>query len=299
MLTISNKQAMIRRTKDMPIEMGKYPIEVFGHVYNDMGDEAINDRKCQYCPYLERECTKPRKSEPQIKVGICTLGYRGSFLDHFEPVIICPFRFLEDVVYQTIHDRFFPAWDNTRWVKEVTMGVSGNVDYVALKTNEAGTTVEDFFCIEFQANGTTGSPYPYVRDLLQFGCYNGNYTYGLNWANEFMKTMMQQVYKKGQVVSQWNRKIVFVIQDVALQYLESAVDTSDLRADMNDVIHFMTYSLRWNEAENRFEMYHDRWVSTDLEGINRILAGANADDYLTEAEFLSNAIRKGKEDGVL
>lgn len=283
----------------MPIEMGKYPIEVFGHVYNDMGDEAINDRKCQYCPYLERECTKPRKSEPQIKVGICTLGYRGSFLDHFEPVIICPFRFLEDVVYQTIHDRFFPAWDNTRWVKEVTMGVSGNVDYVALKTNEAGTTVEDFFCIEFQANGTTGSPYPYVRDLLQFGCYNGNYTYGLNWANEFMKTMMQQVYKKGQVVSQWNRKIVFVIQDVALQYLESAVDTSDLRADMNDVIHFMTYSLRWNEAENRFEMYHDRWVSTDLEGINRILAGANADDYLTEAEFLSNAIRKGKEDGVL
>lgn len=283
----------------MPIEMGKYPIEVFGHVYNDMGDEAINDRKRQYCPYLERECTKPRKSEPQIKVGICTLGYRGSFLDHFEPVIICPFRFLEDVVYQTIHDRFFPAWDNTRWVKEVTMGVSGNVDYVALKTNEAGTTVEDFFCIEFQANGTTGSPYPYVRDLLQFGCYNGNYTYGLNWANEFMKTMMQQVYKKGQVVSQWNRKIVFVIQDVALQYLESAVDTSDLRADMNDVIHFMTYSLRWNEAENRFEMYHDRWVSTDLEGINRILAGANADDYLTEAEFLSNAIRKGKEDGVL
>lgn len=299
MLTISNKHAMIRRTKDMPIEMGKYPIEVFGHVYNDMGDEAINDRKRQYCPYLERECTKPRKSEPQIKVGICTLGYRGSFLDHFEPVIICPFRFLEDVVYQTIHDRFFPAWDNTRWVKEVTMGVSGNVDYVALKTNEAGTTVEDFFCIEFQANGTTGSPYPYVRDLLQFGCYNGNYTYGLNWANEFMKTMMQQVYKKGQVVSQWNRKIVFVIQDVALQYLESAVDTSDLRADMNDVIHFMTYSLRWNEAENRFEMYHDRWVSTDLEGINRILAGANADDYLTEAEFLSNAIRKGKEDGVL
>ena len=283
----------------MSIEIGRYPIEIFGHVYNDIGAEAINDRNCQYCPYLGRECTKPRKSEPHIKVGICTVGYKGSFLDHFEPVIICPFRFLEDVVYQTIHDRFFPAWDNTKWVKEVSMGVSGNVDYVALKTNEAGTTAEDFFCIEFQANGTTGSPYPYVRDLLQFGCYKGNYTYGLNWANEFMKTMMQQVYKKGQVVSQWNRKIVFVIQDVALQYLESAVDTSALRADMNDVVHFMTYSLKWNETANRFEMYHNRWVSTDLEGVNRILAGANANDYLTEAEFLANAIRKGKEDGVL
>ena len=283
----------------MSVEMGKFPIEVFGHVYSDTGVEATNHRACQYCPYLGRECTKPRKSEPHIKVGICTVGYKGSFLDHYEPIIICPFRFLDDIVYSSIHDRFFPDWDNTRWVKEVTMGVSGNVDYVAVKTNDDGSQVDDFFCIEFQANGTTGSPYPYVQDLLRFGRYTGNYTFGLNWANEFMKTMMQQVYKKGQVVVHWNRKIVFVIQDVALQYLESAVDTSDLRNNMDDPIHFMTYSLRWNEVDNKFEMYHDRWVSTDLDGVNKILAGANAEEYLTAEKFLENAIRKGKEDGVL
>lgn len=69
--------------------------------------------------------------------------------------------------------------------------------------------------------------------------------------------MMQQVYKKGQVVSQWN------------------------------------------EAENKFNLYHDRWVSTNLEGISKILAGANPNEYLTQEEFLNNAIRKGKEDGVL
>ena len=283
----------------MPVRLGRYPIEVFGHVYTDMGVQAVNDRKCQYCPYLERECTKPRKSEPEIKVGICTVGYKGSFLDHFEPVIICPFRFLDNVVYQSIHNRFFPDWEYTKWVKEVTMGVSGNVDYVAIKTNGDGTAAEDFLCIEFQANGTTGSPYPYVKDLLECGHYRGNYTFGLNWANEFMKTMMQQVYKKGQVIVHWNRKIVFVIQDVALQYLESAVDTTDLRMNMEDPVHFMTYSLRWNEGNSKFEMYHDRWVSTDLAGINRILAGANADNYLSEKEFLQNAVRKGKEDGVL
>jgi hypothetical protein len=283
----------------MPVEMGKFPIEVFGHVYNDTGVEATNHRECQHCPYLGRECTKPRKSEPHIKVGICTVGYKGSFLDHFEPVIICPFRFLDEVVYSSIHDRFFPDWDNTRWVKEVTMGVSGNVDYVAVKTNDDGSQVDDFFCIEFQANGTTGSPYPYVQELLRFGRYVGNYTFGLNWANEFMKTMMQQVYKKGQVVVHWNRKIVFVIQDVALQYLESAVDTSELRNNMDDPIHFMTYSLRWNEGDNKFEMYHDRWVSTDLDGVNKILAGANAEEYLTADNFLENVKRKGKEDGVL
>lgn len=59
----------------MPVELGKYPTEVFGHVYSDTGVDATNDRKCQHCPYLGRECTKPRKSEPHIKVGICTVGY--------------------------------------------------------------------------------------------------------------------------------------------------------------------------------------------------------------------------------
>ena len=53
----------------MSIEIGRYPIEIFGHVYNDIGAEAINDRNCQYCPYLGRECTKPRKSEPHIFFG--------------------------------------------------------------------------------------------------------------------------------------------------------------------------------------------------------------------------------------
>lgn len=283
----------------MPLEIGKYPIEVFGYSYNDMSIEAVQARQTQYCPFLKRECTKPRKSEPHIKVGICSLGYKGSFLDRYEPVIVCPFRFLEDVVFTSIHDKFFPDWDNYRWVKEVNMGVSGNVDYVAVKTNASGGEASDFYCVEFQANGTTGSPYPYVKDLLQFGQYDHTYTFGLNWANEFMKTMMQQVYKKGQVVDAWGKKIVFVIQDVALEYLESAVDTSDLRQDTHDIIHFMTYKMVWDETENKYRLAASRWVSTDLNGINKILAGANPEQYLTKQDFLNNAIRKGREDGVL
>ena len=283
----------------MEPKLGRFPIEVFGHSYHDTSDLAAAHRSSQYCPFIGRECTKPRKSEPQIKVGICTLGYRGSFLDHFEPVIVCPCRFLEATVFSSIQEKFFPEWEHVRWVKEVNMGVSGNVDYVALKTDAAGTQALDFFCVEFQACGTTGSPYPFVRELLDTGHYKGHYTYGMNWANEFMKTMMQQVYKKGQVVTSWKRKLVFVIQDVALQYLESAVDTSDLRQDMADPIHFMTYKLVWREAGSRYVLRPSRWVSTDLLGINRILAGANAELYLTEADFLNNAVKKGLEDGVM
>ncbi len=280
--------------------IGRYPIEVFGYSYTDSSNEAINARKNQYCPFLKRECTKPRKSEPHIKVGICSLGYKGSFLNSFEPIIVCPFRFLEDnIVFTSIHDKFFPDWDNYTWVKEVNMGVGGNVDYVALKINKTTHHATDFYCVEFQANGTTGSPYPYVKDLLKYGIYNHNYTFGLNWANEFMKTMMQQVYKKGQVVRTWNKKIIFIIQDAALEYLKSSVDTSDLRQNMDDVIHFMTYKLAWSNNENKFKLVPSSWVSTDLDGINKILAGANHDQYLTSQDFLNNAIKKGLDDGVL
>lgn len=135
--------------------------------------------------------------------------------------------------------------------------------------------------------------------MSKYGHYKNAYTYGLNWANEFMKTMMQQVYKKGQVIETWNKKIVFVIQDVALEYLENAVDTSDLRQDFNDVIHFMTYRLQWNEKEKKFELAESRQVSTDLNGINKILAGANPGQYLTQDKFLENAVKKGREDGAI
>lgn len=283
----------------MEPKIGKFPIEVFGRVYTDVSAEAINERNKQYCPYLGRECTKPRKSEPHIKVGICSVGYKGSFTDSYRPVIICPFRFLEDIVFKSIQDRFFPDWEKVKWVKEVNMGVSGNVDYVAIKIDENTNTPIDFFCVEFQANGTTGSPYGYVKDLLQNGRYDHDYTFGLNWANEFMKTMMQQVYKKGNVINTWGRKIVFVIQDAAMEYLRSAVDTSDLRCNMDDPVHFMTYSEFWDEESSAYKLKPAEWLSADLEGINKILAGANAQDYLTDKGFLENAISKGKVDGVL
>ena len=282
----------------MEPKLGKYPIEVFGRVYTDNSDLVKNERKEQYCPYLCRECTKPRKSEPQIKVGICSVGYKGSFTNTYQPVIICPFRFLENVVFDSIQQKFFPNWENVKWVKEVNMGVSGNVDYVALKIDSTNQP-SDFFCVEFQANGTTGSPYGYVKDLLKNGKYSKNYTFGLNWANEFMKTMMQQVYKKGNVINTWGRKIVFVIQDVAMDYLRSAVDTSDLRTNIDDPIHFMTYKEVWDETTTSYKLLFAEWLSADLEGINKILAGANAQDYLTDDGFLNNAIRKGKSDGVI
>ena len=285
----------------MEPKIGRFPIEVFGTNYCDNSSNAKKQREKQHCPYTNRECTKPRKSEPHIKVGICSLGCKNFFDDTFQPNIICPNRFLkdDDVVFSTIKTRFFPTWDHVRWVKEVSLGVGGNVDFVAVKTNPSGSSVEDFLCVEFQANGTTGSPYGFVKDLLNDGEYTKTYTYGFNWANEFVKTMMQQVYKKGTILSTWGRKIVFVIQDQAMDYLDLHVDTSDLREDMDDPVHFLMFRLNWHDEKNRFLLEPAGWKSATLDAINKILAGANEKDFLTPNEFKENIRAKGRTDGVL
>ena len=43
----------------------------------------------QNCPYTGNVCTKMRKSDPDVKIGTCSVKYQNN------DVIICPFRLLE------------------------------------------------------------------------------------------------------------------------------------------------------------------------------------------------------------
>jgi hypothetical protein len=72
--------------------IGKFPTEVFGHPYMSRTEETLNAIDKQYCHY---ECNKPRKSESHIKIGTCSVGYKGSFQANYSPVIICPHRLIE------------------------------------------------------------------------------------------------------------------------------------------------------------------------------------------------------------
>lgn len=184
------------------------------------------------------------------------------------------------------------------WVSEVSLGAAGSVDYVAVKLDASGTSVEDFLCVEFQAAGTTGTPWLAVLDFKDSRSFSkSSYKYGINWANEFVKTMMQQVYKKGRVIQSWNRKIIFVVQDVAIEYLRSAVDTSGLRgARDDDPIHFLTFGMDWQNGVG-WKLTHNGSYSTDLAGVNRILGGAMAEDFPTEETFKSHIYSKGRSDG--
>ncbi len=277
----------------------KFPTEIFCHPYIEHSDEAIKALNKQYCLYLKGTCKKPRKSEPHIKVGVCSVGYKG-FLDRYQPIIICPHRFNDKALFDAIKEEYLTDWSKPiEWVTEVNIGVGGNVDFVAVQ-RDTKNKVDDFLCVEFQAAGTTGTPWQAVLDFkanLKFE--KDNYPYGINWANEFMKTMMQQVYKKGKIIDYWQRKIIFVIQDVALAYLRQTVDTSDLRSANNkDPIHFCTFRLDWNEITVKWDLVFNEKVSTDLDGINKILGGAGKERYLTQEQFKENILKKGVTDGV-
>ena len=283
----------------------RLPVEYFCAELENLSEEDRLNINQQYCRFLRATCNKPRKSEPQIKVGICSLGSTVAGGGVVHPVIICPQRLKEDIMFNTIEEKYLSSWDNVHWVQEVDMGVGGNVDYVAFELDDNGN-VKNFQCVELQAAGTTGTPYPYALALA-----NGEptddlrdvsgkkITYGINWANEFTKTMMQQAYKKGKIVEQWQRKIIFVVQDVAMAYLQGTSDCSLLEPSNPDLsVDFCTFKMEWTESQG-WHLVFDKILSTSIEGINRIISGAEAEEYPTPSEFMDRARRKAIADGVI
>ena len=269
----------------------QHPTEIFGYPYINKDSEVETIREEQHCPFLNSECKKPRKSEPEVKIGVCTVGYKGNFYEKITPVIICPHRFEEPIVYNTIKKLYFgnlPDEYQIRWASEVSCGVVGSIDFVAAKMKE--DKIEDFLCIEFQAAGTTGTPWQAVLDFKESGNFKKKtYKYGINWANQYIKTMMQQVYKKGMVIERWGKKIVFVMQDVGLAYIQSTTDAQDLHeVRKSDAIHFCTFRVIWNENKKGWQLEFDKRVSTDIEGVRKILGGTHQDKFPTINEFENN-----------
>ena len=103
--------------------INKFPTEVFGYPYMGQNKKLKSAIQQQYCKFIKGTCIKPRKSEPHIKVGICSLGYKGGFIDKHLPVIICPQRFKEDVMFETIREKYLLDWTNIEWISEVNIGV--------------------------------------------------------------------------------------------------------------------------------------------------------------------------------
>lgn len=278
-------------------ELKKTPVEIFG--YDIASSDIELAVKQQYCRFIPGTCSKPRKSNPKEKVGICSVASTVSKGGVLEPVIVCPQRFKVSSLLNTIRQQYLKDWSNVTWISEVNIGVGGSIDYVAVELGNK-KEIQNFQCVELQAAGTTGTPYPAVIDFKEYGHFlKDKYNYGINWANEFLKTMMQQAYKKGKIVHSWNRKIVFVIQDVGMKYILNATDCSLLtKADALLPVDFCTFKMEWTN-DSRWDLVFDQIYSTSVEGVNRMIGGAGVDQYLTEEEFKQNILKKGLQDKLI
>ena len=277
---------------------GRHPVEYFGHPFTDHSKKAKNDQLHQHCPFLNSECKKPRKSEPSVKVGVCSVGYKAEFTNEYVPVVICPHRYNVQEVFDQIASRYLSVdvTSQIRWAPEVSIGSGGSIDYVITKSKNASPSqIDDFLCVEFQAAGTTGTPWEAVKEFRTSRSFaNRVYKFGINWANEFAKTMMQQVYKKGMIIESWKKRIVFVLQDIGMEYLRKSYDVSDLHnpARDEDPVHFFTLRMNWDDTKMTWLPVASDIVSTDLEGIRKILGGSASNKYITLDRFVDNIKRR-------
>ncbi len=279
----------------------KLPYEVFGFNTGAESNEEIRERiRLQRCPFIDAECVKFRKSEPEVKIGSCALGIKTD--GGFQPVIICPERFRTSDVFNALEAEFFPSAERVYWVREVNLATIGSFDYVAIAAHSEIVISTNYICVEIQAAGTTGTPWGAIKHYRDNLSLDGAepVTYGINWANEYIKTMMQQIYKKGSVISAWDRgrKIVIALQDIGMDYILK--QGSGIRDHCeNDPFQFRPFSM-YIDANDQWALKpSEKKYSADLSGIVQSLSSTGEGNIPAEEEFLLQIAKKGARDGVL
>ncbi len=263
-------------------------VELYGHSTENIRLNWIDIVDQQQCVFLNRKCYKVRKSNPNISIGTCTV-LSGKLN---EPIIICPTRltqrrqiFIDCLHLLTLHE----PGNELHLIPEISIP-GGNVDYFLVSMKDK--VVHDFVGIELQTLDTTGTVWPTRQLLLKslglavdFGESDLLKPYGINWKMT-AKTIMMQMHHKVQTFEYINKKLVLVIQDRFLNYMQGEFNFSHIHPTVNisDSTHIHAYQLE-KDLDNELKLKLSTRLSTDANGIARSL-GLQADarmelDYIT------------------
>ena len=150
---------------------------------------------------------------------------------------------------------------------------------------QRGTVRPGFVGIELQTLDTTGAVQPErQRTLRDLGVprddneENNTKPFGMNWKMT-AKTILMQLHHKIQTFEHVNRKLVLVVQDKLLDYMEREFDFTHLTepAISGNAMHIHAYQA--NRLEQGFRLNLSRRLSTDTDGIRACL-GLQADANL-------------------
>ncbi len=263
--------------------IGKHPVEFYGEFYRNKKAATAGEQD-DYCPFLDDTCKKRRKSRGE-SIGTCSVGYRGRGQDEYKPHCICPHRFETESVLAEIEPLFADEGEFFATPEVPLMGTA--IDYVAGKRDEQGTVI-DFAGVEIQALDTTGSVWDHREAYFDTDqeMSEVDKTYGINWAMSLTKTMMQQAFKKGKLFRDWGKNLIFILQDVGLEYIRDNYDSSGLRPVRDDdPVHFYSYSLVYQDDTENYEWVIDEKVSADIEGVTNMMVAPPDENAPTRDEF--------------
>ncbi len=249
-------------------------IELFGNSKNKSGLDwtvVVYDR---HCPYLHKRCIKVRKSQPDISIGTCSVMYGKKP----RPIIICPHRMLErkQVFTDCLHLLTTHEPGNELHVVSEVFIPGGNVDYFLVSA--LNNKVRDFVGIELQTLDTTGTVWPERQRLLEeLGVpledrqSESKKTFGMNWKMT-TKTILIQLHHKIETFEGINKKLVLVIQDCFLDYIQREFNFSHVshQAKLGDSMHIHAYRMN-TQADQSLRLALDSRLSTDVDGIARCL----------------------------
>ena len=161
--------------------MGKIS-EFFGLYCRNTALDFKQAMDTQTCPYTQRICSKMRKSNPEIKIGTCSVRYQN------QDIIICPFRLLEhsQIFIDCLHLLTMHEPGNELYLVPEVKIPGGHVDYFLVSAKDK--KVRDFIGIELQTMDTTGTVWPARQKFLNEqgievnpGYLVSKKSFGMNW----------------------------------------------------------------------------------------------------------------------
>lgn len=249
--------------------------EFFGLNCRDASLDFKNAMDSQLCPYTQRICTKMRKSDPDVKIGTCSVRYQD------QDIIICPFRLLEhnQIFIDCLHLLTIHEPGNELYLIPEVQIPGGHVDYFLVSAKDK--KVKDFIGIELQTMDTTGTVWPERQKFLNeqgiavdSADLNSRKSFGMNWKMT-LKTILIQMHHKSETFENLNKHLVLIIQKPLYEHMRNDFDFDEIEGvRLGDPVHIHSYSFEQDNNTLRLSL-HTR-VSTDSVGIAHCL-GLNAE----------------------
>ena len=258
--------------------------EFFGLYCKNTSLDFKSSMTLQICPYTQRICTKMRKSNPDVKIGTCSVIYQN------QNIIICPFRLLEhnQIFIDCLHLLTMHEPGNELYLVPEIQIPGGHVDYFLVSAKDK--MIKDFIGIELQTMDTTGTVWPERQKFLSEQGIEVNphdlenkKSFGMNWKMT-LKTILIQMHHKSETFEHLNKHLVLIIQKPLYDHMRSDFNFDNVQGvRLGDPIHIHSYS--FEEHENKLCLSLNTRVSTDSSGIANSL-GLHAERKVELEELL-------------